>query len=152
MTNADSRFEELLARLRARECRITPQRIALLRLLTESAEHPSAAQLYAQLRVQYPTTSLATVYKTLNLLKEMGEVLELRFGADDNRYDPHIGTPHLHIICLRCHDIVDSEVVEFTDLAEAVAGSTGYRIISQRLDFYGLCPACQVQEGVVSGI
>ena len=147
MTDADVRFEELLSRLRERECRITPQRMALLRLLTQSAEHPSAAQLYEQLRVQYPTMSLATVYKTLNLLKEMGEVLELRFGAEDNRYDPHVGTPHLHVICVRCHKVVDSEGMAFTDLAAEVADSTGYHIISQRLDFYGVCPACQAQGG-----
>ncbi|MEJ2737754.1 MAG: Fur family transcriptional regulator, partial [Anaerolineae bacterium] len=87
MADPQTRFEELVAKLREREYRLTPQRIALLRLLAASEGHPSASQLYEQMKDQFPTTSLATVYKTLNVLKEIGEVLELGFSGDDNRYD-----------------------------------------------------------------
>jgi Fur family peroxide stress response transcriptional regulator len=87
MADPPARFEELIAKLREHEHRLTPQRVALLRVLSSSEGHPSASQLYDQLKVQFPTTSPATVYKTLHLLKEMGEVLELGFGDDDNRYD-----------------------------------------------------------------
>ena len=84
---AQARYEHLLKKLRQRDYRLTPQRVALVRLLAESEGHPSAAQLHDQLKADYPTMSLATVYKTLNLLKDLGEVLELGFCNDDSRYD-----------------------------------------------------------------
>ena len=62
--------------LKDKGCRLTPQRLALLRILSKSAGHPSAEQIFEQIRADYPTTSLATIYKTLSLLKDMGEVFE----------------------------------------------------------------------------
>lgn len=122
---------------------MTPQRLALLRLLTASKNHPSAMQLYEQLHEQFPTMSLATVYKTLNLLKEMGEVLELGFDDDDHRYDGNEPSPHPHLICVRCRKIIDPEVPPFHTLAQEVADSSGFQIVSHRLDFFGICPECQ---------
>jgi Fur family peroxide stress response transcriptional regulator len=143
MADPQVRFEELQKKLRERQCRMTPQRVALLRLLACSEGHPSAAQLYDQLRAQFPTTSLATVYKTLSLLDEMGEVLELGFGDDGSRYDGNKPYPHPHLICIRCRRIVDAEAGLAHSLAQEVAQGSGFRVISHRLDFYGLCPDCQ---------
>lgn len=138
-----ARFEDMVSKLREREYRLTPQRIALLRLLAASDDHPSAHQLYDQMKDQFPTTSLATVYKTLNVLKEMDEVLELGFSGNDNRYDGNKPYPHPHLICVRCQKILDPEVSLARNLIQEVAQSSGYRIVGHRLDFYGLCPDCQ---------
>jgi Fur family peroxide stress response transcriptional regulator len=143
MVDPQTRFEELTNRLRERGCRLTPQRVALLRLLAASRQHPSAAQLYDQLKVQFPTTSLGTVYKTLSLLKEMDQVLELGFSTDNHRYDGNRPYPHPHLICINCHKIVDPEVSLVGSLEQQVAQSSGYKIVGHRLDFYGLCPGCQ---------
>jgi Fur family peroxide stress response transcriptional regulator len=138
-----ARFEELVNKLREREYRLTPQRIALLRLLAASDGHPSASHLYDQIRDQFPTTSLATVYKTLNVLKEIGEVLELGFSDGDNRYDGNRPYPHPHLVCINCQKILDVEVSLAQNLVQEVAQSSGYQIVSHRLDFCGLCPGCQ---------
>jgi Fur family peroxide stress response transcriptional regulator len=143
VVDSEARFVELIAKLQEREYRLTPQRVALLRLLATSDGHPSASQLYDQIKAQFPTTSPATVYKTLNLLKEMGEVLELGFSDDDNRYDGHKPFPHPHLICLCCRKIVDPEVNLVQDLEQQMIQSSGFQILSHRLDFYGLCPDCQ---------
>jgi Fur family peroxide stress response transcriptional regulator len=143
MADPQIRFEELVTKLREREYRLTPQRIALLRLLAASDGHPSASQLYEQMKDQFPTTSLATVYKTLGVLKEIDEVLELGFSGDDNRYDGKNPYPHPHLICIRCQKILDPEVVLPQNLVQEVAQSSGYQIVGHRLDFYGLCPDCQ---------
>ena len=143
MLDPQARFEELVAKLRKRDYRLTPQRIALLRLLAASNGHPSAHELYDQMKEQFPTTSLATVYKTLNVLKEIDEVLELGFSGDDNRYDGNKPYPHPHLICIRCHKILDSEVNLDQGLIQKVAQSSGYQIVGHRLDFYGLCPECK---------
>jgi Fur family peroxide stress response transcriptional regulator len=143
MSDSESRFQQLSARLKAHDCRMTPQRVALLRLIATSEGHPSAAHLYEQIKAQFPTTSLATVYKTLDLLKELGEVLELGFSNDHNRYDGNRPYPHPHLICLRCRNIIDPQVSLVDDLTQEVAQLTGYQVISHRLDFYGLCPECR---------
>ncbi|MBN1138595.1 MAG: transcriptional repressor [Anaerolineae bacterium] len=143
MVDPQIRFEELVAKLRERKYRLTPQRIALLRLLAAGDGHPSAHQLYEQIKDQFPTTSLATVYKTLTVLKEIDEVLELGFSGDDNRYDGNKPYPHPHLICIRCQKILDPEVNLAHGLIQEVAQSSGYQIVGHRLDFYGLCPDCQ---------
>jgi Fur family transcriptional regulator, peroxide stress response regulator len=142
MTDAESRFEQLVARLKERGYRITPQRAALLCLISTSKGHPSAAQLYEQIKTDFPMTSLATVYKTLDLLKELGEVLELGFADDDNRYDGSKPYPHPHLVCVQCHKIIDPDIV-LNDLTQDVARQTGFDIVGHRLDFYGLCPDCK---------
>ena len=143
MVDPQTRFEELVNRLREQEYRLTPQRIALLRLLAASDGHPSASHLYDQIKDQFPTTSLATVYKTLNVLKEIDEVLELGFSDGDNRYDGNKPYPHPHLVCINCQKILDPEVSLAQNLVQEVAQSSGYQIVSHRLDFYGLCPGCQ---------
>jgi Fur family peroxide stress response transcriptional regulator len=146
MVDPQARFEALVGRLREQEYRLTPQRIALLRLLAGSEGHPSASHLYGQLHAQFPTTSLGTIYKTLNLLKDLDEVLELGFGNDDHRYDGNRPYPHPHLFCVRCRKIIDSEVSITQDLVQQVAQQSGYQIISHRLDFYGVCPDCRDGE------
>jgi len=144
--DSEARFRELVNKLREREYRITPQRIALLQLLAASDGHPSASHLYDQIKGQFPTTSLATVYKTLNVLKEIDEVLELRFSDGDNRYDGNKPYPHPHLICINCQKILDPEISLAQNLVQEVAQSSGYQILSHRLDFYGVCPDCQEGE------
>jgi Fur family peroxide stress response transcriptional regulator len=143
MLDPEYRFQRLMARLKGSDYRLTPQRVALLRLIASSEGHPSASHLYEQIKAQFPTTSLATVYKTLNLLKELGEVLELGFGNDDNRYDGSRPYPHPHLVCVRCRKIMDPQVSLVDNLTQEVAEQTGYQVTSHRLDFYGLCPDCR---------
>jgi Fur family peroxide stress response transcriptional regulator len=142
MPDSKARFEQLVAKLKGRDFRLTPQRVALLRLIATSDGHPSASHLYEQIKVQFPTTSPATVYKTLHLLKRLDEVLELGFANDDNRYDGSRPYPHPHLICIRCRKITDPQVTLVDDLTLEVAQQTGYHVLSHRLDFYGLCPDC----------
>jgi len=140
---SDKRFDELVSKLKDRGYRLTPQRVALLRILATEDSHPSASQLYDRLKSQFPTTSPATVYKTLNLLKDVDEVLELGFSDDDNRYDGTKPYPHPHLVCIRCRKIVDPDVDMADTLIRQVSEQSGYAILSHRLDFFGLCPECR---------
>jgi Fur family transcriptional regulator, peroxide stress response regulator len=133
----------ILGKLREKGHRITPQRIAILRILVESPDHPSVEDIYEKVKVNFPTTSLATVYKTISVIKELGEVLELEFSNDHNRYDGNKPYPHPHLMCVQCKRIVDPELSSLADLTQELTSDSGYRIISHRLDFYGICPECQ---------
>ena len=146
MTNPQTRLDEMIAKLRQRGYRLTPQRIAILGILAASAGHPSVEQVYESLKADFPTTSLATVYKTVTLLKEMGEILELAFGNDGNCYDGNKPYPHPHLVCIKCKRIIDPEVVALGELSQQLAQTTGFQITGHRLDFYGICPQCQEQE------
>ncbi len=143
MTVDHGRLDELIARLKEQGFRLTPQRKAVLKVLANSVHHPSVEQIYRQVKKDFPMTSLATVYKTVTLLKELGEVLELGFADGSNRYDGRKPNPHPHLICVQCHRILDPDVVGWKDLPQALSDSTGFRIFSHRLDFYGICPQCQ---------
>lgn len=142
----ETRVEYLVEKLRQRDCRITPQRLALLKLLVSSEEHPSAAQLHEQLKQNFPTTSLATVYKTLNVLKEMGEVIEMGFSNGDNRYDGAHPYAHAHLVCVQCQRIEDASLSITPKTLQEVARQAGYKFIGHRLDLYGLCQTCREQQ------
>ena len=140
------RLDELIAILKERGFRLTPQRKAVLKVLASSDHHPSVEHIYKQVKKDFPMTSLATVYKTVTLLKELGEVLELGFADGSNRYDGRKPNPHPHLICVQCHKIVDPDVEGWRELPQALSASTGFRILSHRLDFYGVCPQCQKRK------
>jgi len=138
-----SRLEQMLDTLRAQHFRITPQRIEVLRILARSNGHPSVETIYEEVKRDFPTTSLATVYKTVTLLKELNEVLELGFPEGGNRYDGARPDPHPHLICTKCHRIIDPELESLEGVTEELASETGFQITSHRLDFFGVCPVCQ---------
>jgi Fur family peroxide stress response transcriptional regulator len=137
------RIEDMLSKLKERDFRITPQRLAILRILAASEGHPSVDDIYQEVKAEFPTTSLATVYKTISLLKELNEVLELGFPDGSNRYDGNNPSPHPHAICVKCKKIMDPELMNLDELSEEMSRKTGYKIYHHRLDFFGLCPECQ---------
>ena len=143
MAEAQKRVDELIARLRASGHRATPQRVAVLRLLVTSDRHPSVERVYEQMRAQFPTTSLSTVYKTVTLLKEMGEVLELGFADGSSRYDGNRPYPHPHLVCTRCGGICDLTAPGLEDAVQRVVVEVAHQIVGHRLDFYTVCADCQ---------
>jgi Fur family peroxide stress response transcriptional regulator len=138
-----TRVEQMLVKLRDRRFRVTPQRLAVLEVIAASEDHPSVEMIYEQVRARFPTTSLATVYKTVGLLKDLQEVLELGFPDRGNRYDGHKPYPHPHLVCTRCGTIIDPDLSSLRDLTQEVAAETGFQILTHRLDFFGICRNCQ---------
>jgi Fur family transcriptional regulator, peroxide stress response regulator len=142
MTDPHSRFEELIALVKERDFRLTPQRVELIRLIAASEGHPNAAQLYERIKVQFPTMSQATVYKTLALLKEMNQVLEINL-RDDSRYDGNRPDPHPHLICMKCNKIVDGELLLDREAIKQLEKVSGYSILQPQVTLYGFCPECK---------
>ncbi len=143
MTDSPQRLDKIIETLRQRGCRITPQRIAILKVFLNSNEHPSVEQVHEQVRVNFPTTSLATVYKTVNLLKEIGEILEIGSADGRKRYDGNKPYPHPHLICTRCKTIRDPDVSLLDKITAEVEEKSGYRVLAHQVEFFGICPACQ---------
>ena len=142
----DERLEQMITRLKESDNRVTPQRYAVIKVLAHNFEQPSAEDIHTQLLDNFPTMSLATVYKDLALRKKQGEVLELEFSDLGNRYDGNKPYPHPHVICTGCGAIVDSSSHDFEEISQKMMDETGFKIVAHRFDFYGLCPDCQSSE------
>lgn len=146
MTTPEGRFEAIIRKLRHSGHKITPQRMAIAGMLAKSEGHPSVEDIHAQLEADFPTMSLATVYRNILLLKSLGEVLELGFPDGSNRYDGRKPFPHPHLICIRCKKILDPELDSLDEMKKEVASETNFKILNHRLDFFGICGDCMARK------
>jgi Fur family transcriptional regulator, peroxide stress response regulator len=138
----NDRVAEFTEEVRQAGLRLTPQRLAICRALADNTLHPTAVQLHAQLRDEFPTLSLATVYSTLNTLASLSLVHELGNAGDGQKhYDPFTA-PHANLICTRCHQIRDLADRALQAVSQRVAEQSGYQIQGTRIVYYGVCPAC----------
>jgi len=141
------RFEIIIQKLRDNSYKITPQRMAIVKILAKSEGHPSVEDIYDQIKKDFPTMSLATVYRNIVLIKSLGEVLELGFPDGSNRYDGNKPVPHPHVICIKCKKIVDHDLDSLDEMKKEVALETDFKILSHRLDFFGICSNCMAEKG-----
>jgi len=123
--------------------RLTPQRIAICKLLSETNTHPTAAMIYELIRGQYPSLSLMTVYNTLNTLVDLGVVNALGNAGDDNVHYDGNTSPHINLACISCHKIEDIDSPKVADLYGEVSNASGFKVLGARMLYYGLCPDCQ---------
>lgn len=145
--NSEIRRKQMVKALKGRGHRLTPQRMTIVKILSESFQHPSVEQIHAIVQRDFPMTSLATVYKTVSLLKELGLVVEIAGASNhSSRFDGIQDVPHPHLICVVCGEIVDLEPLDIDSISEDIAGKTGYLIKSHDLTFHGLCSNCRRGE------
>ncbi len=133
---------DITTMLREKGFKVTPQRLAIYDVLCGTKEHPSAEMVFNQLQPYYPTMSLATVYKTIEILRKIGLVQVLNVGEDSFRYDAHVEN-HPHIRCILCKRVEDVQEIDATAFVEQVAQKLAYRLTGQQFYFYGVCPECQ---------
>ncbi|MBL7130370.1 MAG: transcriptional repressor [Candidatus Omnitrophica bacterium] len=125
--------------------RNTKQRQKILELLVNSKSHPTADWIYQKLKKKFKNLSLGTVYRNLRILKEKGQIWELNFGTGFSRFDA-IGHSHYHFICSSCQNIYDIKIPPMKELDDRVMQITGFRILSHRLVFFGLCDVCKLKK------
>ncbi len=123
---------------------LTPQRLAILEYLDGNTDHPSAEDIYGAVKERFPTMSFATVYNTLQTLRDMGELLELTIDPARRRYDPNPAEHH-HLICTECRRIVD--IRGPFELALPPDEAAGFDVNGNHVEFYGICPACRRGAG-----
>jgi len=135
-------METLVKVLKHHNCKITPQRLAVYNILKESKEHPNAESIYNMLVPTYPTISLATVYKSLELFVDLGLISVINVGENSFRYDCR-ASDHAHVVCSKCYRVEDLDDQFFHTLPQKVESLVDYTISKQQLCFYGLCPNCR---------
>jgi Fur family peroxide stress response transcriptional regulator len=124
--------------------KMTPQRVAILDFLEGNKSHPSAEDIYKSVKKRYTSMSFATVYNTLELLTKEGMLLELTIDTNRKRYDPNTSEHH-HIICTSCGTVSDIHQKFNLSVDDEVSG--GFSIKSNHVEFYGLCPSCDLKGG-----
>lgn len=146
MADDKKRFDVIIRKLRDDGHKITPQRLAIAKILAKSEGHPSVENIHGQIKKDFPTMSLATVYRNILLIKSLGEVLEIGFPDGSNRYDGNRPYPHPHVICIKCKKIIDPELDSLDEMKKEVAEETNFKILNHRLDFFGICSDCLAKE------
>jgi Fur family peroxide stress response transcriptional regulator len=140
------RYESIIQKLRDNGYKMTPQRLAIVKILAKSEGHPSVENIHGQIKKDFPTMSLATVYKNIILIKSLGEVLELGFPDGSNRYDGNRPFSHPHVICIQCKKIVDADLDSLEGMKKEVSLETRFKILNHRLDFFGICSDCMAEK------
>ncbi|AAD36839.1 hypothetical protein THMA_1820 [Thermotoga maritima MSB8] len=143
-------YEELRNELKKRKYRITAQREMILKIFLESrGRHLGVEEVYRELLNRNVRISKATVYRSVELLVELGFLRKLNFGEGLYRYelaDRSNRESHQHVICQKCGRIVEINSEQVNKIISDISKKTGYVIKWHDLKFYGICPECQAKE------
>jgi len=123
--------------------RLTPQRIMILDAVEQADDHISAEEIYAQVCARYPHMNISTVYRTLELLKELGLVTETDLGDGRVRYHSIRKGQHNHLVCQKCGLIIDIKESILSPLWGEIMKKYGFKVKMKHLAFFGLCPKCR---------
>jgi Fur family peroxide stress response transcriptional regulator len=140
MTDLDTK--ELISLFKNKGYKATTQRLAICKFILSRKDHPTAEEIYHKLKKEYPSISLATIYKTLHVLRELGLIHELGFVEGSSRYDPNTDL-HINMICINCQQIRDFKPENLDDIWEQVISQLKTKPKGQRIDIYYECSECK---------
>lgn len=135
--------EEIETQVREAGLKLTPQRFAVLEYLIKSPEHPTADEIGAELNRHFPRVSRATIYNTLNTLRDAGLIHEVFVEGYVARYDTNLDEHH-HFICRICNKLEDIPFSSVGDL-QSFNLSKGYKVESYEIVLRGVCSSCKTQ-------
>ncbi|TET95411.1 MAG: transcriptional repressor [Desulfobacteraceae bacterium] len=140
-------MKDIIERLKENGVTLTPQRMAIAEFLNKSKNHPTVDEIHKDIQRRYPTMSVATVYSTLELMKELGEIQELSIRKRGKAcFDPTPGLHH-HLLCRKCGKILD---IEFDHPSNCpIMGKesiNGCKVEEVQAYLYGICSECLKKE------
>jgi len=129
--------------LREKGYKLTPQRIMVLDTLHKAEEHITAPEIYARVRAKYPGINKSTVYRTLELLKEMELVAETELGGESLYYHHTEKGHHHHLVCQRCGEVIDLDETLLSPLRNALRQKYNFEADLKHLAIFGHCLRCK---------
>ena len=135
-------MEKLIESLRKKGLKITPQRLAIFKILKDNKSHPCAEEIYLKVRKEFPTISLATVYQTLDTLEHIGGIQVLRCDRKKTRYDADL-SPHHHLVCVKCNKIMDLQYDFSKTFKLPRSMNNRFQVNEFKVLFYGICRTCK---------
>ena len=133
-------------RLTAAGERVTRQRLLVANALAAAGRQLTAEQLYRSLRRQVPGIGRATVFRTLETLVDAGVARRLELDGHVYAYVACLPEHHHHLACTRCGRVEEIDEAYIAPIAQRLAHDLGFEIDDARLDFYGRCAACRVED------
>jgi len=137
--------KNLVATLKEKGIQVTPQRLAILEQLKLRKDHPSAEMIFQELKDEFPSLTLATVYNTLEKLRTSGLCIEVNPLHASARYDGNTAA-HQHAVCINCQRVVDVHDASVS-IEPPEWLSKEFTLVNQNVIFYGLCKECQNSFG-----
>ena len=136
--------DQIINRFREAGLKITPQRRSIFNMLKDNRNHPSAEDIYREILRIHPSISFTTVYKTLQTLRDMGEIQELTIDPERAHYDPET-REHVHTFCRSCKCIGDlDEGMEGTYSASSTHRvPRDFEVHNVQVHMIGLCGNCR---------
>ncbi len=131
--------------LRKRGYRLTPQRFMIMSVIQEAGEHLSVEQIAERVQARNPYVSLSTIYRTLELLRELGLVRESHLPGENPHYEAADGKAHHHLVCRGCRAVIHLDQRLLGDLAEKLQEEFHFHGLTLDLMALGYCEVCWKQ-------
>ena len=145
-----------LGKFRGCGYRLTLAREAILEVLAKSEGHLSAEDIYLKVHPKYPNIGLTTIYRTLDILSDLGMVYKFDFGDGRARYEfaegPKGKQHHHHLVCISCKrvidytDFIDDEIELLNQTEKGLSEKYNFKITNHLIQFYGLCEKCSAKK------
>ncbi|MEG1255287.1 Fur family transcriptional regulator [Clostridium sp.] len=146
---SNEKVENLKQTLKEKGYKLTPQRRSILdEIIKNEGSHLTTEEIYDLVKVNCPEIGLATVYRTVQLLEEMGVVYKLDLDDGCSRYelcDDDENHQHHHLICQNCGKVIEVEVDLLEELEQVIEKKYNFNIKNHSLKFYGICDNCSLQ-------
>lgn len=136
------RFQQFGRVCRERGLPITTQRKTIFEMILDRTDHPTADQVYDQVRERIHTISRTTVYRILDTLVELGLITKICHHGSAARFDPRIHQHH-HLVCLHCEKIIDVDEKRLNNVAWPDVPGHEFEIRDYHIHFRGVCAACR---------
>jgi Fur family transcriptional regulator, ferric uptake regulator len=142
MGQSITRTREIDQELRARGLRLTPRRLMVVEVLADRGGHHTVDDILAEVRARHPKMNKTTVYRTLELLSELGFVAVTDLGSGRLEYEL-ASRPHHHLICEKCHERIEVEDEFLEPLRTSLLQHYGFYTNLDHFALFGVCPACR---------
>lgn len=126
---------------------MTPQRMMVVTAIDKSDNHISAEEICSQVRTTYPQMNISTVYRTMELLKNLGLVMDTDLGEGRVRYHSVDKGHHHHLVCRHCGAIIDLNESSLYPLRDTLAREYGFEADLRHLAIFGHCSNCAKARG-----
>jgi Fur family ferric uptake transcriptional regulator len=135
--------EELASRLRAVGQRVTPQRLFILGAFASPGEHLTAEEVFERVGPLAPAVNRSTVYRTLELFRDLGLISETDLGGGVRQYEILDDQRHHHLICRKCGHMIELDDDLVAPMRNEVQHRYGFEMTIDHLALFGLCPLCR---------
>ena len=135
--------DQMVQTLKESGHRPTPQRLMILSAVRHSSGHVAAADILDQVKASYPYIDMSTVYRTLDMLKQMRLISETHMGGDQHSYEWIEHDRHHHLVCLECDGVIQLDDRFVGALGSEILESYGFEADIDHLALFGMCRECR---------